>query len=157
MYNGNKMMQTQKIRLTPSGFTIVELLIVIVVIAILATISIVAYSGIQARAKTSSGQMTASNIIKKIESYRAVHGVFPTYAELKNNYSPGSTTAGSGGSEVRLDNPNAIVSAGLSASAATNGTVVQYNDCTTSDPNRSIVYWNYQTNAPVSAKTFAVC
>jgi prepilin-type N-terminal cleavage/methylation domain-containing protein len=40
-------------RTRQSGFTIVELLIVIVVIAILATISIVAYSGIQARANDS--------------------------------------------------------------------------------------------------------
>lgn len=33
------------------GFTIVELLIVIVIIAILATVTIVSYNGIQARAK----------------------------------------------------------------------------------------------------------
>lgn len=37
-----------------SGFTIVELLIVVVVIAILAAITIVAYNGIQNRAKKSS-------------------------------------------------------------------------------------------------------
>lgn len=37
-----------------SGFTIVELLIVIVVVAILAAISIVAYNGIQVRSKYSS-------------------------------------------------------------------------------------------------------
>lgn len=36
------------------GFTIVELLIVIVVIAILAAISVVAYNGIQHRAKVSA-------------------------------------------------------------------------------------------------------
>lgn len=39
---------------TMSGFTIVELLIVIVVIAILAAISVVAYSGVQQRAKAAS-------------------------------------------------------------------------------------------------------
>jgi general secretion pathway protein G len=37
-----------------SGFTIVELLIVIVVIGILAAITIVAYNGVQNRAKTAA-------------------------------------------------------------------------------------------------------
>jgi prepilin-type N-terminal cleavage/methylation domain-containing protein len=60
-----------------SGFTIVELLIVIVVIAILATISIVAYTGIQNRAKTSAGQTLASQVAKKIEAYYAVNSTYP--------------------------------------------------------------------------------
>ena len=53
------------------GFTIVELLIVVVIIAILAAITIVAYNGIQARAKTSAAQSTASNVDKKVEIYGA--------------------------------------------------------------------------------------
>lgn len=52
-----------------AGFTIVELLIVIVVIAILATISIVAYNGIQARARTSAHQFTASQAERAIMTY----------------------------------------------------------------------------------------
>jgi len=51
------------------GFTIVELLIVIVVIGILAAITIVAYNGIQSRAKTSSAQSSATNVVKKAEIY----------------------------------------------------------------------------------------
>lgn len=43
-------MRSQRAFTKSSGFTIVELLIVIVVIAILATISVVAYTGIQSRA-----------------------------------------------------------------------------------------------------------
>jgi len=55
-----------------SGFTIVELLIVIVVIAILAAISIVAYNGIQSRGKASSSQTLASQVVKKAEAYNAI-------------------------------------------------------------------------------------
>ena len=44
------------------GFTIVELLIVIVVIAILATITIVAYNGVSQRAKESATQNAVSQV-----------------------------------------------------------------------------------------------
>lgn len=47
-----------------SGFTIVELLIVIVVIGILAAITIVAYNGIQERARDSQRQQDLSSIKK---------------------------------------------------------------------------------------------
>ncbi len=52
-----------------SGFTIVELLIVVVVIAILAAITIVAYNGIQNRAVTSAAQTAASQTVKKLKLY----------------------------------------------------------------------------------------
>lgn len=60
------------------GFTIVELLIVIVVIAILAAITIVAYNGIQNRSKTSSAATAAVNATKKAEIY-AVDGPTSSY------------------------------------------------------------------------------
>ena len=51
------------------GFTIVELLIVIVVIGILAAITIVAYNGVQNRAKVSAAQSAASQASKKVAAY----------------------------------------------------------------------------------------
>lgn len=53
-----------------SGFTIVELLIVIVIIAILAAITIVAFSGIQSRARESKRISDARSVMKLIELYR---------------------------------------------------------------------------------------
>lgn len=53
------------------GFTLVELLIVIVVIAILAAISIVAYNGITQRARDTQRATDAGNIAKAIVNYNA--------------------------------------------------------------------------------------
>ena len=60
------------------GFTIVELLIVIVVIAILAAISIVAYAGIQDRAHNTTVQSDLANNAKKLKEYQIVTGAYPT-------------------------------------------------------------------------------
>ena len=62
---------------TKSGFTIVELLIVIVVIAILAAISIVAYNGIQARGQDAKRAQDMANIEKALRSYEVIHGGVP--------------------------------------------------------------------------------
>jgi len=51
-----------------SGFTIVELLIVVVVIAILAAITIVAYNGIRDRAQVSALQSQLSQAMKKVQT-----------------------------------------------------------------------------------------
>ena len=66
------------LKTSQKGFTIVELLIVIVVIAILAAISIVAYTGIQNRAKETSSQSLAAQIAKKADAYYTINGVYPT-------------------------------------------------------------------------------
>jgi len=60
----------QKPQSNNKGFTIVELLIVVVVIAILAAITIVSYSGIQKRAIISTLQSELSSSAKKLENVK---------------------------------------------------------------------------------------
>jgi prepilin-type N-terminal cleavage/methylation domain-containing protein len=65
-----------------TGFTIVELLIVVVVIAILAAITIVAYSGIRDRAQISSVQSQLSQAMKKVQSAAILNAeVYPATLE----------------------------------------------------------------------------
>jgi len=61
-----------------SGFTIVELLIVVVVIAILATITIVSFNGIQTRAKTAQTISAITAWSKAIKMYNSELGTWPT-------------------------------------------------------------------------------
>lgn len=63
-----------------SGFTIVELLIVIVVIAILAAISIAVYNGTQARAENTKTVQGVSQYVKALHSYAALKGNYPIEA-----------------------------------------------------------------------------
>jgi prepilin-type N-terminal cleavage/methylation domain-containing protein len=62
---------------TRRGFTIVELLIVIVVIAVLASIVIVAYNNVQARASFSKEQGDLKNITKALGLYYVDHESYP--------------------------------------------------------------------------------
>ena len=62
---------------TSSGFTIVELLIVIVVIGILAAIVIVSYNGVTNRAKDTERSAELSSIQKALELYYTDNGGYP--------------------------------------------------------------------------------
>lgn len=64
------------------GFTIVELLIVVVIIAILAAITIVAYNGLQQRARASAASSALVQAKKKLELYNVDNGTYPTTANL---------------------------------------------------------------------------
>lgn len=62
------------------GFTIVELLIVIVVIGILAAITIVAFSGVQQRGRDARRLSDVVAIKKALELYKVDTGTFPNVA-----------------------------------------------------------------------------
>ncbi|MDB5187115.1 MAG: hypothetical protein JWM07_587 [Candidatus Saccharibacteria bacterium] len=86
-----------------TGFTIGELLIVIVVIGILAAITIVAYNGVQARARDSQRMTDLRSIQQSLELYKIQNGAYPTTnataaaicAPHTNGYSYSDATDGS--------------------------------------------------------------
>jgi len=59
------------------GFTIVELLIVIVVISILALIVVATYNGVQNRARNSVRVSDIKTVQKLVEAYNAQNGTYP--------------------------------------------------------------------------------
>ena len=69
-----------------TGFTIVELLIVIVVIAILAAVTIVAFRGAQDRAHNSRIVGDLNQLNKKILLYAAENGSYPSTGSMSTVY-----------------------------------------------------------------------
>lgn len=104
-----------------SAFTIVELLIVIVIIAILAAITIVAYNGIQTRARASAASSALSQAKKKLELYKVDNSTYPTTGNL--------ATAGISNSDTTYQYTSTNGTA--YCITATNGTVSYYLDSTT--------------------------
>lgn len=68
-----------------SGFTIVELLIVIVVIGILATLVIVTFSGVQQKARDTKRETDAKALSSQLEVFYANNGSYPALAQLQDN------------------------------------------------------------------------
>lgn len=128
------------------GFTIVELLIVIVVIAILAAIVIVAYNGVQNRANASTAKSNAEAVQKVVEAYAADdtagNGLYPTLVQL----------TGWTGGIARVPSGVTVNSATLT-SAAANGKTIQYIPVGTT--GGCIGYWDASLGTPAAAYVYA--
>lgn len=149
-----------KTKTKQKGFTIVELLIVIVVIGILAAITIVAYNGIQARANDARTRSAVSQIEKAIQLFYLNTGKPPiggttSTGAVVNNTCPGSSFAdgfvGKGISACTLENllisDNQISSTFIPSLppnkfyGATAGYAFMFYQCGAVANNRYSLYW----------------
>ena len=131
------------------GFTIVELLVVIVVIGILAAITIVSYTGITAKANTTKALSNAQSAQNVAEIYAADNGYYPA---TTGAFATGSaTTKLPAGITVIIGLPGvAGVFTGTELLTSVNGlTSVGWaclTTCTSSTGGR-ITYWDFTTGA----------
>lgn len=87
---------TPTVRTAPlQGFTIVELLIVIVVIGILAAITVVAYNGVQTRAFNARVLADIKSVHRIIEAYNATNGNYASTGGLSVVYGDSNCPSGS--------------------------------------------------------------
>lgn len=139
------------------GFTIVELLVVIVVIGILAAITIVSYSGITSRANTSKAQSNAQSVQSVAEIINADTGSFPATIAA---FTTGSTTtklpssvtviAGLGGSAGAFTGGSTAETTLWSGVASANRANTVTWECLTTCTNPTggrITYYDFTTNA----------
>ncbi len=139
------------------GFTVVELLIVIIVIAILAAISVVVFNGMKARAIDSGSKQRFAEVNKAILRFNADKGRYPTITEISG--APGAQLLGLTLEQTQpLDftgNQHGYV--GISGGWASSSYIdfryvagpdchTAVNDCTT----YLLTYWSTRDNAQVS-------
>lgn len=100
------------------GFTIVELLIVIVVIGILAGLVIVTYNGIQKKARDTERKTDINALHGQLEAYQAQLGKYPTLTNV--NDAAFRSASMKGLDAAALADPNNAASQVLVAAPAAN-------------------------------------
>jgi prepilin-type N-terminal cleavage/methylation domain-containing protein len=142
------------------GFTIVELLIVIVVIAILAAIVIVAYSGITARANLQKSVTNATAMRDVAEAFNADNGKYPA---LTTDFTTGSQstklpagitpTKGGGTGGTSYATLGAAVTATTTVTTLSNPAFVLTGTATT-PTGGVLIYWDPTTTAVSTSYIF---
>ena len=114
------------------GFTIVELLIVIVVIGILAALVITTFTGIQQKARNTERNTDIKALHGQIEAYYAQNGRYPTLANLNDSTWRTANVKGLDG-EALKDPKGSASTLAAAAAANTYSYAVTASDATACD------------------------
>jgi prepilin-type N-terminal cleavage/methylation domain-containing protein len=112
-----------------SGFTIVELLIVIVVIGILAALVVTTFSGIQKKARNTERETDIKAIHGQLEAYFAQNNAYPGLANMNDGTFRTNSLKGLDG-EALKDPKGTAQTLGSSVSATQYGYTTTPSDCT---------------------------
>ncbi|MBX4197416.1 prepilin-type N-terminal cleavage/methylation domain-containing protein [Candidatus Saccharibacteria bacterium] len=104
---------------TNRGFTIVELLIVIVIIGILAALVVTTYSGIQKKARDTERKTDVNALHGQVEAYQAQNGKYPSLAQMNDSTFRGNNLKGLDAAALKDPNDQSA-SPTLAASPASN-------------------------------------
>ncbi len=144
------------------GFTLVELLIVIVIIAILTVVSLVAYNGLQNQAKTSAAKSAADAVAKKAELYNTAKSKYPANLGVltSKTVTVGTSSESQTGEPYYLDEktvktPDSALTDGHAPGEAN---TIEYKQCpdTGDATGAHVKYYNFSTSK-VEERTIGSC
>lgn len=130
------------------GFTLIELMIVVAVIGVLATIAIPQYQNYVKKSEASSGLATLRSLVTNIDTYYAENGSFTTNV----------SDLGAASNMNKLGTINLTAASGASAATATftfDGTdaTLTSSDVITLSKNNSSGLWSCSETTSVSIKS----
>lgn len=128
-------------RTAARGFTIIELFVVVVIVAVLTAVAVTAHNSIQTRAKNSAAQATLRALTKNLRAYYLQKGSYPTNA---------ATVISDISSHAGRSTPTGSVSIGI-PTATTGTSTIKVELCGTGSGVK-LTPFDYTTNA-VSATT----
>lgn len=115
---------------TMSGFTLIEILIVVFIIGIIAGITLVTYNGVQARARNSQTLSAANQWVKILKTY-----------QLRNHRYPELSTCLGSGYGYGVNNDKGSTGVGQCRQTSASSGII-------TDPNISVAIAKYSSNTP---------
>lgn len=143
-----------------AGFTIVELLVVIVVIGVLATITIVSFMGVQERATKASLISDLGNASKQLSMELVETGAYPATLSEFNNGSGLSASADTTYSDYFPTSTGYCITAtkgGTTSYRITDSSVARKGVCAGPDKDRfSVIKWDYWVTGTGSITGYSI-